>query len=463
MGGMEHAENTLGVPPLVDQRILSQFCRAVQHYADGVGYHDQAAEKLRNLRARLEALRDLAKLCRLAVLGHRNSFERVCDEMRCIAADFPSGPLCGKPDDISREDEPEVRVQFGAVVDLLAGAAFVSKDDPALCDRLIIGLVRAVEDAIAYPVGCADEAAAYVGEGANDLSPTHCALVIANATKRLLEGDLRCDPLVPCDISARLEGLAHKWMCANPVTELFRALTGPQLDRIVEAVRPDDAHVGDRVTLFLDPSCVEALPQEDLSLEELATAIVVLFCPREPARIVGFSKDQLRVEVPKNARTGPVAVVRGPERFSPADVNFLLQRYACEYPVEWFYSVFSAIPMYRWAYPVAFGRPLIEITQVPERAVVRAFSSAGELGKRTPVSVGQPVAIHYKVYPPGSDANASLTIDSPAGQVTHAKAHGVLVYRAQQGGDASITLGWGDLEQSVHFHVTSPTPEARDE
>ena len=66
-------------------------------------------------------------------------------------------------------------MNFTAVIDLLAGAAFVSKDDPAQRDRLIVGLIRAVEDAIGYPLALSSEAAEYVGEGDGGLSPSHVA------------------------------------------------------------------------------------------------------------------------------------------------------------------------------------------------------------------------------------------------------------------------------------------------
>jgi hypothetical protein len=44
---MEHPEDVVSVPALVDERVLMQFCKAVQNYADGLGLRDEAAIELR--------------------------------------------------------------------------------------------------------------------------------------------------------------------------------------------------------------------------------------------------------------------------------------------------------------------------------------------------------------------------------------------------------------------------------
>jgi hypothetical protein len=254
MPQMEHPEDTVGAPPLVNDRLLIRFQHAVQGYADSAGFHDAAAAKLVRLQAKLTNLRNLAALCRLAIIGHPHSFARVVDEMHCLAVDFPSDPLDSECDDEElHEDETDDRVQLAAAVDLFAGAAFVSKNNLAQRDRFIIGIVRAIEEAIAFPVTFAAEAKAYVGEGAGELSPSHTSIVIANATQRLIEADYKCVPLAPHDIRCRLECLARKWMRANPVNAFFDAISGPRLRRIVhwedpELPRADDARVGDRVT-----------------------------------------------------------------------------------------------------------------------------------------------------------------------------------------------------------------------
>jgi hypothetical protein len=67
MGGMEEATDTVVVPPLVDAKTVTNFCQAIQRYADSTGFHEQAAEKIQGLRARLDKLQTLAQLCRFAV------------------------------------------------------------------------------------------------------------------------------------------------------------------------------------------------------------------------------------------------------------------------------------------------------------------------------------------------------------------------------------------------------------
>src|SRR5580704_13394371 len=121
-GGMEHMEDGITPPPLVSPRLLMQFCNAVQQYAATVGRSDEASRKVKQLKGKLQNLRDLASLSRLAVLGHPGSFRRVLDEMQCIAVDFPSDPLMDQDCMAEEEDEPDDRTNFAAVIDLLVGA-----------------------------------------------------------------------------------------------------------------------------------------------------------------------------------------------------------------------------------------------------------------------------------------------------------------------------------------------------
>ena len=119
---MEHPESTISVPPLVNERVLLRFCKAVQSYDDDVGSHDEAAGALRSLRARFGQSPRPRALCRLAIVGCPHSLGRVVDEMYCLSVDFPSDPL-EEPDNDGElnEDEPDDRVQLAAAVDLLRG------------------------------------------------------------------------------------------------------------------------------------------------------------------------------------------------------------------------------------------------------------------------------------------------------------------------------------------------------
>jgi hypothetical protein len=443
---MEHAEDTITAAPLVNERVLARFCQAVQEFADRQGSSERAALKIRELKARLSNLRNLASLCRLAILGHPHSWARVADELYCISVDFPDDPIdehcCG----MEEEDEPDNRVYLAAAVDLFAGAAFVSKDDREQRDRFIIGIVRAIEAAIAFPVTFAPEAAAYVGEGTEAMAPLHAAIVIANATQRLIESDQKCIPKAPASIRMRLECLARKWMQANPVDAFFHAISGPK----VECIEPDDVRVGDLVTLQLRSRCAEDLSREGYEYSELLRRVAVMFCPHQPAEIVSVLENGFQVRVPEGALTGPIAIIRNPPDLGY--VHYLLDEYADEYQQEWPFSIFGVVRIDLFCYPEAFGPPRIEIIQVPRTANVGVYTSAGPLGEKQSVGINDTVVIRYRVTPAGSDANAPLSLNAPGGDITQ-KGPGVLVYKPARDGTNPVELTWGDLKVSVPISV----------
>ncbi len=373
---MEHPEPTVSVPPLVDERVLLRFCKAVQRFADDLGSHDEAVAELRALRARLANLRGLASLCRLAIIGHPYSAARVADEMSCLCVDFPSGPLEELDDEGEvSEDEPDDRVLLTAAVDLFAGASFVSKDKPAQRDRFIIGVVRAIEDAIAFPVTFSSEAATYMGEGDRTQSNLHARIVIANATQRLLERDQKCVPLVPTHLRQRLECLARRWMHENPVDEFFAAISGPKLRRIVhwedpERPQPGDARVGDQVTLLVgdgDRSDKKSEMQDMPCGGDNLKGFGAMFSPHAPAPVVRVVDEGLQVLVPEGARTGPIAIVKKTPDFT--GVQNLLAEYADQYSIEWSLSIFSRARMDIWAFPDAFGPPILKILRTSDNGV----------------------------------------------------------------------------------------------
>lgn len=113
------------------------------------------------LQAQIANLQGLANLCRLAVIGHPRSFQKVVDEMQCLQGEFLRDDsevlncTCkGMSDCHTRGDD---RVSFASVLDLFAGASFVCKDQPKERDAYICSLVGAVEAAIAFPVMYAEE------------------------------------------------------------------------------------------------------------------------------------------------------------------------------------------------------------------------------------------------------------------------------------------------------------------
>jgi hypothetical protein len=290
----------------------------------------------------------------------------------------------------------------------------------------------------------ADEAASYLGQETKALSKSEVSLVIANATQRLLQNDQKGVPQAPVGVRCRLEGLAQKWMCANPVTKFFDEATEPRLCGILESIQPNQAQVGDLVTLHLRPGA---------RTEAILRDAAVMFCPHQPADVVHMFSHGLQVRVPENALTGPIAIVRkgGSPRF--ACVTGLLKRYADEYPVEWFYSIFSFVPMPRWAYPTAFGGPIIEIKQVPRSVTVTAFTSSGALAEGQPVAVNDTVVLHYRIHPPGSDANAPLRVSAPGGDLVQTAKPGVLIYRPSQHGNTQVEFAWGNLQLRLPVNV----------
>ena len=361
MGTMEHPETTVSAPDLVEARLVLNFCSAVVAYGEGIGAHDEVSRQLRALRARLDYLRDLASLCRLAIVGEPQALARVIDEMYCISVDYPANPIEQIPDDIEvNEDEPDDSVVLGAFIDLLAGASFVSKNQPEQRNRFIVGIVRAVENAIAFPITFSAEAATYIGDGDSTMLPLHAKLVIANATQRLIDGDGACVPRIPNSIRQRLYCLAQKWMTGNPVDSFFAAISGPKVRYIVQwedpnKNRPDDARVGDAVTILVETSAVEG----SCSCENKLENCVVMFCPHTPAPVVRVVRDGLQVYVPEGSRTGPIAVLNKSPELMP--VQALVARYAKCFPVEWSTSIFAKVRMDVWAFPTAFAPPIIEI------------------------------------------------------------------------------------------------------
>jgi hypothetical protein len=89
----------------------------------------------------------------------------------------------------------------------------------------------------------------------------------------------------------------------------------------------------------------------------------VMFSPHAPAAIVRVVDDRLEVLVPEGSRTGPIAVVKKTPDFT--SVKSLLAEYADQFPAEWAASIFAFVRMDTWAFPFAFGPPILEIIQVP--------------------------------------------------------------------------------------------------
>jgi hypothetical protein len=441
--GMEHALDTLYVPPLVDDRVFSRFARAVRDHAASLFEADEAEAKLRELRDTLQNLRNVASMCRLAARGDPRAFCRAHDELNCIAIDFPGPPL--DPGDPGMPvAAPDTRAQLAAALDLFAGAAFVSKGDAGQLARYVTGVVRAIEMAAAFPLAFADEAACYVGEGDGAMAPSLARLAIANATQRLLANDTDCTPSAPAQFRARLETLAQRWIKANPVTALFDALTGTALDASLVRLRPNAARAGQVVALTPGTQLLDA------------DSLVAMCCPHVPARIVrsGRGEATLSMEVPDRARSGPVAIVQrgGADQF--AQVKLLLQRYQADFEAEWMLGVFSFIPLPEWCYPVAFtDSAWLEVAQTPRAATAAVFDEAGRRAESRAVRVGEPVTVTYAVDPAGSDAEVAVSVTATNGTITPLAKARTYLYRPTSRGTGEIRFAWGSL--SVVARVTA--------
>jgi|GEM_PF-3509978 hypothetical protein len=454
---MEEVADSIYVPPLVDETVLAQFCQAVQSYADSQSLHDAAAGKLAELKLRLNNLRNLASLSRLALVGHPLSFARLEDEMHCLVVDFPCDKLepdeeCGE----CRADTSNERVFLSAAVDLFAGATFLWKDNVDRRDRTIIAIVRAIEDAIAFPVTYAAEAATFLGLDTVTLSPTHSAIVIGNATQRLIQCDKACIPRAPASVRRRLEGLACDWIQCNPVTAFFEAIRGPKIHRIVRW----QAHLREEPTAALgigDPLAVLVhKPREEDAKADLCGIALqdygLMFTPRQPATDAIVVDECFEVSIPLGSRTGPVIVVPKAPDFTR--VSQLLASYQQRYPDEINGSIFALARIDTWAFPMAYRHPCVTIAPLPATATATAFTASGPLAAGQTVSVGETISIQYQIEPPGVAGGASPAINAPGGSVTRTARPDVLLFRPSAPGNTTVELTWGSTTVAVPIMVT---------
>lgn len=439
MNGMEHPEDTIFVPPLVDERILSRFERALRMHAQATNVESEMAEKLRDLRTRLEGLVNLASLCRLAVLGEPHALARVTDELQCLVVDYPDS-LPDLPASEYSNGSPHDDGRFAAAFDLLAGAAFAAQAPSKGLESSVVAIVRALESAVAYPLAFADATAAYLNEGDGAVSPKQARIAVANAAERILASDLHCDPGAPAWFRQRLGRLARRWLEGNPVTLLLGALTDPGLAGA--SVCPESARVGELVTLewgadVQDPS-----------------SVVAVFSPHQPAKVLGAFARRMQVEVPEGARSGTIAIVRKPDLKDLDEISELAKRYEDAYGPDWTASVFGTIPLGQWAYAAAFrGAPCVEVTQPPRSVSAEVFDSAGRRAEAKTFTVGDELTIRYRVTPAGSDTDSPPRIIATCGSVVTAEP-GTLKYRPDEPGLGSVRIEWPTCGVTVPVKVS---------
>lgn len=441
MKGMEHPKDTLFVPPILNERVMSIFCKAVQSYADTHGSGKEVSTKLLQIQTQLQQLVDLAGLCRFAILGEPRSISRILDEMQCIVVDFPDATLASQPMmDMNVPSESNSRTQLAAAVDLFAGAAFASAGNQNQLKRFIVALVSAIEKAVAFPLVFESEAATYIGEGDGTISPLHAAMAIANATQRLLDNDINCTPMAPDWFRQWLQGLANRWIQKNPVSTLLDTLSDSLQD---VSISPTVAKVGDTVTLQLKGDEIDD-----------HTELIVMFCPHYSAKIRSSRNHSIQVEVPDRAQSGPVIVLRKPKQQTLIDISSLEKKFENDYNTEWSLSAFGTVPLSKWSYPVAFWNvQKLEVVQVPHSVTVAIFDSSGRRAERKKLDVGEEVKLRYRVEPLGSDANVKFEMKATGGTIIKDAEPNTLRYSPTEEGMGSIDLTWGSYTRTVSIEA----------
>lgn len=441
MNAMEHAMDTLTVPPLIDDRVFSNFSGAILAYAARIGATDDAKSALRQLQQKIQNLSDLASLCRFAELGDASAFGRALDEMNCLAIDFPETDM-DFMDDMDMAD-PNSNAQLAVALDLFAGAAFLSGNDPRQLRRLVIGLVQAIEDAAGFPLSCVEEAATYLGTGSGSIPRAHAAMAIGNLAGRLINRDTNCVPPPPAWFRQRLEGLAARWLRSNPVSALLYGLMDTPVNVPVAMLRPSQAQPGDEVDLIFNDD-----------IDNDAGDLIVMFSPHLPAAIRNINGNTISVSVPARSCTGPVAVLHAAPKALLDYVTLLQDNYAMNYPAEWSLSLFAIATLDSWAYPLAFTQsPQITITQTPISASIAVFDNKGRMTDTRAIQLGDTISLRVRTFPPGSGANAGQKIRVTGGQLVQSGSD-LIRFRATHTGTATVQFSCGDLTEKISFQVS---------
>jgi len=470
MNVMEHPKDVIFAPPFLDERILVHCCSAVRAYSRSQGLTSATVSSaLAGVTGRLTYLADLASSCRFAILGWRGALPRVLEQMRCIGREYP--PESSEESFESRTevgmDEPDHRVMLAAAIDLFAGAAFVSKDDPEQLRHFVRSLSRAIEDAIAWPLSFASDSAAYVGDSRAKAVPIDATIGVAASVQRLLDGSCHCRIPAPVRIRERVQALAHAWLRANPVSEFFEALSGPKMHECLTGISPRKAKVGDVITLVVPRHCLDFSEKREEPTKTLAGAavptklaeavpnnVVVMFCPHQPATIQGYSEGGLRVVVPPLAQSGPIALCRRPPIEELNEITCITQRFQSSYPAEWLLSTMTMIPLHHWSYPQAFQTsPWIEIYQAPINATVAVFDSSGHRAEQKLLIPGDEITVRYHLNPKGRDVKTPLRIETSGGNIGQTGQRNEFVFRPTVRGPGFVKLIWGSYSREISIHV----------
>ncbi len=462
LSGFEHVPDTMYVVPLVDERIVLQFCKAVHLCAEDKGVGKEIEAKLNQIKLRLETIVNLATLSRYALLGEARSLLQFTDEIQCLVHEFPDhkegSHHTHEPAAIQHSDgsghspegagNPVTGINLAAATDLFAGATFISKGDPEKMLSYVQAIVQTVEKAVAFPLFFAKEAATYLGEGDEQVTRQHAGIVMSNAVQRLLTDHVDCSPSVPSGFHRYLSYLAEKWVKENLVTTLF--------DTLKKALLPVNCFH----SALVRPGDILEIEMEKNATSLQADEVIVLFTPHQVAKIVSIKQQVIQVEVPRFSQTGPVLVLskKAEGLFKPVEI--VENAFKHQYPNEWENSLFSSVPFNKWAYPLFFkDAPVISVTQVPQAVSFQFFNEQGKQIKSDRVPLGQKVTIKYELYPFVSDADADPEIEVMGVKLLPHKKQGELKIFPQKEGPGQIRLKWQDFFFPLNIDVFPLAPD----
>lgn len=453
--GIEHVPDTMYVPPLLDDRVLLEFCRAVQSFAAEHGLRDDARARLTRLKQRHQHLVNLAVLFRYAIAGDEHALTQFTSEMQCLAhehedAAHPPGHWTSEADDDGHggQHDPQrhdriAGARWSAVIDLFAGASFIAAGSDERRDRYLDAVVAAVANAVWLPLRCSRESAAYLGEGDGTLTRQQIAIVLDAAVHRLLDDD--CDPVLPRPFDDQLRTLTARWKSRNPVTAILARFRDALIE--VESIDATSARAGDSVrTLLKRP---QAHRPDDL---------ILLLPPHQAAEIREVASGGVVATIPPHSVSGPVLLL------ARADVQSVSEAVAAQSELEhhfrsdWVSSVFQAIPLYKWAFPFAFPElPRLEVVATPRTGTIAARDLEGRRLEGRPVYAGKEIVLTYELFPVGSAGNVALEVEVAGGTIVSHRM-GELRFLPLHPGQGFVRLKAPNLTLQLDFPVLPMPP-----
>ncbi len=326
MPGMFHPVETVLVPPLFPDLLYRHVLGAL----DKDSPHGELAVALRR---HADDLRSLARESRYVLMGVRRDVDGLRDRLRSFATPeivdrgYEECLASARPGNSLEPMNPTL------VVDLIAAASFFTFFEPELRAELIERIVPDVSKTALVTLFVA-----------------RTALTKSHERRLGLDSPPGRPPGADLDVSL-LDKFAATWSRLDPVSRFLEAL--PMRSDIVSFEKIDDA----------------PRPRMAIQLEAPTPTgrTVVVFSPRLP--VEGTPKDDgriIEVDVPEGAIPGPVLVLPQESKGAFVDVEKTLADLAAMFPRMTERSILSALPLPRWAYPLAFAqRSKVELANVP--------------------------------------------------------------------------------------------------